>query len=327
MSEIWDRRGPEVPSRIKATEQPLSERRSPGETDGHKPAKYFHLLHFQWPAALPATAGNRLAALPMLRWNWKNPATPQPRLSVSAIRPPANHRREILECKSPHGRPQRASNGQRKCEAPQPSARAPRFCTLRPPRKTSFWLVFIGVHRRSSAANMGFGFRVGPEKKHIGPPRCCHPVAQVALPQSPVLCCAPAHAGAIHIVSTLVLSTCWASFVQNQPRNPTHKSAQKSTIPPNPAQPAIHRGWIRNFYPIGGQKVRMSLPQGRRVTRVEPARRNEHPVYRSCRHNRVHNPEGLGLRNRGAIFGVKMPLRASYPVWRLIRSYDRRARP
>ena len=31
----------------------------------------------------------------------------------------------------------------------------------------------------------------------------------------------------------------------------------------------MHRGWIGNFYPIGGQKVRMSLPQGRRVTRVE----------------------------------------------------------
>ncbi len=31
----------------------------------------------------------------------------------------------------------------------------------------------------------------------------------------------------------------------------------------------MHRGWIRNFYPIGAQKVRMSLPQGRRVTRVE----------------------------------------------------------
>jgi hypothetical protein len=31
----------------------------------------------------------------------------------------------------------------------------------------------------------------------------------------------------------------------------------------------MHRGWIRNFYPIGGQKVRMSLPEGRQVTRVE----------------------------------------------------------
>jgi hypothetical protein len=31
----------------------------------------------------------------------------------------------------------------------------------------------------------------------------------------------------------------------------------------------MHRGWIGDFYPIGGQKVRMSLPRGRRVTRVE----------------------------------------------------------
>ena len=31
----------------------------------------------------------------------------------------------------------------------------------------------------------------------------------------------------------------------------------------------MHRGWIRQFYPIGAQKVRMVLPGGRRVTRVE----------------------------------------------------------
>ncbi|MGC9951122.1 MAG: alpha-amylase family protein [Bryobacteraceae bacterium] len=37
----------------------------------------------------------------------------------------------------------------------------------------------------------------------------------------------------------------------------------------NYTNPAMHRGWIRDFYPIAGQKVRMSLPQGRRVTRVE----------------------------------------------------------
>jgi len=37
----------------------------------------------------------------------------------------------------------------------------------------------------------------------------------------------------------------------------------------NYTNPAMHRGWIRNFYPIGAQKVRMSVPQGRRVTRVE----------------------------------------------------------
>jgi hypothetical protein len=37
----------------------------------------------------------------------------------------------------------------------------------------------------------------------------------------------------------------------------------------NYTNPAMHRGWIRNFYPIGAQKVRMTLPPGRRVTRVE----------------------------------------------------------
>jgi hypothetical protein len=37
----------------------------------------------------------------------------------------------------------------------------------------------------------------------------------------------------------------------------------------NYTNPAMHRGWIRNFYPIGAQRVRMTLPAGRRVTHVE----------------------------------------------------------
>src|SRR5262249_11709483 len=37
----------------------------------------------------------------------------------------------------------------------------------------------------------------------------------------------------------------------------------------NYKNPAMHRGWIRNYYPIGEQKVRITLPAGRRVTRVE----------------------------------------------------------
>ena len=37
----------------------------------------------------------------------------------------------------------------------------------------------------------------------------------------------------------------------------------------NYTNPAMHRGWIRDFYPIGAQKVSMELPKGRTVTRVE----------------------------------------------------------
>ena len=37
----------------------------------------------------------------------------------------------------------------------------------------------------------------------------------------------------------------------------------------NYTNPAMHRGWIRKFYPIGPQKVIMRLPAGRQVTRVE----------------------------------------------------------
>jgi hypothetical protein len=37
----------------------------------------------------------------------------------------------------------------------------------------------------------------------------------------------------------------------------------------NYTNPAMHRGLIRDFYPIGPQQVRMTLPPDRRVTRVE----------------------------------------------------------
>ena len=37
----------------------------------------------------------------------------------------------------------------------------------------------------------------------------------------------------------------------------------------NYTNPAAHRGWIREFYPIGEQRVRMQLPPGRQVSRVE----------------------------------------------------------
>ena len=37
----------------------------------------------------------------------------------------------------------------------------------------------------------------------------------------------------------------------------------------NYTNPAMHRGWIRDFFPIGEQKVRMVLPPSRKVSRVE----------------------------------------------------------
>jgi hypothetical protein len=31
----------------------------------------------------------------------------------------------------------------------------------------------------------------------------------------------------------------------------------------------MHRGWLRTFYPIAEQRVRLTLPPNRKVTRVE----------------------------------------------------------
>src|SRR5947208_17158387 len=51
----------------------------------------------------------------------------------------------------------------------------------------------------------------------------------------------------------------------------------------NYTNPAMHRGWIRNFYPIGAQKVRMSVPAGTKVTRVELLRAERNvPFTRSA---------------------------------------------
>jgi hypothetical protein len=37
----------------------------------------------------------------------------------------------------------------------------------------------------------------------------------------------------------------------------------------NYTNPAAYRGWLRDFHPIGAQEVRMTLPRGRQVSRVE----------------------------------------------------------
>jgi hypothetical protein len=48
----------------------------------------------------------------------------------------------------------------------------------------------------------------------------------------------------------------------------------------NYTNPAMHRGWIRDFYAIGPQKVKMILPAGKRVTRVELLRAESNVPFR-----------------------------------------------
>jgi hypothetical protein len=49
----------------------------------------------------------------------------------------------------------------------------------------------------------------------------------------------------------------------------------------NYTNPAMHRGWIRDFYAIGSQRVRMTLPPGRRIRRVELLRAESTIPFRS----------------------------------------------
>jgi hypothetical protein len=37
----------------------------------------------------------------------------------------------------------------------------------------------------------------------------------------------------------------------------------------NYTNPNAHRGWIRDFYPLTPQKVRMTVPRGRHIQRIE----------------------------------------------------------
>ncbi len=51
----------------------------------------------------------------------------------------------------------------------------------------------------------------------------------------------------------------------------------------NYTNPAMHRGWIRDFYPIGAQKIRMSLPPGDAChARGTAASGKRYPVHRNA---------------------------------------------
>ncbi len=49
----------------------------------------------------------------------------------------------------------------------------------------------------------------------------------------------------------------------------------------NYTNPNMHRGWVRAFHSIGEQKVRMTLPPGRRVTRVELLKAETNIAFRA----------------------------------------------
>jgi hypothetical protein len=49
----------------------------------------------------------------------------------------------------------------------------------------------------------------------------------------------------------------------------------------NYTNPAMHRGWIREFFPIGAQQVRMQIPEGRKVTRVELLRSGKDTTFKA----------------------------------------------
>jgi hypothetical protein len=48
----------------------------------------------------------------------------------------------------------------------------------------------------------------------------------------------------------------------------------------NYTNPNMHRGWLRRHYPLGEQKVRMNLPAGRSVVRVELLRAEKVIAFR-----------------------------------------------
>jgi hypothetical protein len=66
----------------------------------------------------------------------------------------------------------------------------------------------------------------------------------------------------------------------------------------NYTNPNMHRGWIREYFPIGEQKVSMTLPAGRKVSRVELLRAEA----------------GIPFRQRGAVVEFTIPKVVDYEV-------------
>jgi hypothetical protein len=49
----------------------------------------------------------------------------------------------------------------------------------------------------------------------------------------------------------------------------------------NYTNPAMHKGWIREFFPIGEQRVSFRIPAGKKVSKVELLRAGKEVPFRS----------------------------------------------
>jgi hypothetical protein len=52
----------------------------------------------------------------------------------------------------------------------------------------------------------------------------------------------------------------------------------------NYTNPNSHRGWYREFYPIGAQRVRFEIPRERKVSRVELLRAEKAIPFKPTEH-------------------------------------------
>ena len=53
----------------------------------------------------------------------------------------------------------------------------------------------------------------------------------------------------------------------------------------NYTNPGAFKGWIREYYPIGEQHMKMAIPAGRRVSRVELLRAGKDAPFRMANGN------------------------------------------
>jgi len=72
----------------------------------------------------------------------------------------------------------------------------------------------------------------------------------------------------------------------------------------NYTNPNAHRGWVREFYPIGEQRVQFRLPAGRRVTRVELLRAERDVPFHAAGNSVEFTIPSIGSYEVAALYSV-----------------------